>query len=83
MGLSRKTEQTTRLVKDLAALSGEDLNAVVTDALRERLARERTQPQSDTDLPARLKAFARRIRGSYDTRPVTREEWNAISGDEG
>lgn len=83
MALSRKTDETMRLARELSALTGEDLNAVVTNALRERLARERARRLPASDLPARLGAFARRLRGSYDTRPVSRSEWDAASGDEG
>jgi antitoxin VapB len=82
MALSRKTDETKRLARELSKLTGEDLNAVVINALRERLARERVRRLSAPELPARLGAFARRLRGSYDARPVSRSEWNVASGDE-
>ena len=83
MVLSRKTSETSKLAHELSELTGEDLNAVVTNALRERLARERARRLPAADLPARLSALARRLCGSYDTRPVSRSEWDAASGDEG
>lgn len=81
MAHSRKTDETSRLARELSELTGEDLNAVVTIALRERLARERLRRLPASDLPARLGTFARRLRGSYDTSPVSRSEWDAASGD--
>lgn len=83
MALSRKTDESTKLARELARLTGEDLDEVVTNALRERLVRERVRRLPAADLPARLEALARRLRASYDTRPVTRSEWDAASGDEG
>jgi antitoxin VapB len=63
-------------------LTGESLTRAVTIALRERLDRERTRRACPEDLTMRLADFARRLRSHYDTRPVTRAEWNAASGDE-
>jgi len=54
----------------------------VTKALAERLERERAIRDADKDLPARIKAFAQRIRPNYDSRPVTKAEWDRASGDE-
>jgi len=82
MALSHKTDETKRLARELSELTGEDLDSVVTNALRERLARERARRLPASDLPARLGALARRLRASYDTRPVGRSEWNTASGDE-
>jgi hypothetical protein len=38
--------------------------------------------QPDENLPVQLTEFARRLRPLYDTQPVTRDEWDAASGDE-
>jgi antitoxin VapB len=80
MALSIKTEEADRLARELAALTGETMTGAVTTALRERLARERAV--RDVDLPARLKSFAESIKHEFDTRPVTKEEWDWASGDE-
>ncbi len=39
--------------------------------------------RSAADLPTRLTALSRELRAAYDTRPVSREEWDAAAGDEG
>ena len=82
MALSIKTEEADRLARSLSQLTGESLTCTVTVALRERLDRERARRAGQDDLAARLEALAERIGRYYDTRPVTREEWDAASGDE-
>jgi len=81
MALSTKTDEADRLARELSKLTGETMTTAVTKALAERLARERAA--RETDLPAQIKAFARRIRPGYDTRPVTKCEWDWARGDEG
>jgi antitoxin VapB len=83
MALSIKTDEADELARALAKLTGENLTETVTKALRERLAREISRRAAAADLPARLENLTRRLRGSYDTMPVTRAEWDAASGDEG
>ncbi len=83
MALSIKTETADRLARELSALTGESMTTAVTKALAERLDRERAAREADKDLPERIKAFAERIRPHYDTRPVTKAEWDWASGDEG
>jgi antitoxin VapB len=83
MALSIKTDEADALARKLAKLTGENLTEAVTVALRERLAREHARRLAARDLPARLGVLARRLASSYDTRPVTRAEWDAASGDEG
>lgn len=46
MGLNIKSEETHRLVKELAAITGESLTAAVTEAVRQRLDRARRQRNS-------------------------------------
>jgi antitoxin VapB len=82
MALSIKTEEADRLARDLARLTGESLTCVATVALRERLDRERARRVGERDLPARLADLARRLRPLYDTRPVSRAEWDVASGDD-
>lgn len=82
MALSIKTDEADRLARELARLTGETMTDAVTKALAERLERERAAREAEADLPARIKAFAQRIRPHYDTRPVTKAEWDRASGDE-
>jgi len=82
MALSIKTPEADELARSLASLTGESMTAAVTTALRERLARERAKHQASASLPARLTAFVEGNRAEYDTRPVSRAEWDAAAGDE-
>ena len=82
MALSIKTAEADALARNLARLTGESMTDAVTIALRERLARERARRESQADLPARLTALSDRLRAAYDTRPISREEWDAAAGDE-
>ena len=82
MALSIKTDEADRLARSLARLTGETMTQAVTNALRERLERERARRQTSDDLPDRLAALAERMGAGYDLRPVSREEWDAASGDE-
>lgn len=69
------------LAHDLVRLTGESVADAVINALRERLERERARHGPDADLPVRLTALSRRLRKAYDTRPVTRAEWDAAVGE--
>jgi len=82
MALSIKTDEADKLARALTKLTGENMTEAVTVALRERLARERAKRLSEGDLPARLDLLAQRLRKFYDTRPITRAEWDAASGDD-
>ena len=82
MALSIKTEEADHLARMLAALAGETMTEAVTVALRKRLARERARRDAAADLPARIAEFARRTRDAYDTRPATKAEWDAASGNQ-
>jgi antitoxin VapB len=82
MALSIKTEEADRLARALVAITGETMTEAVTIALRERLARERERREMAAELPGRIAAFSERIREAYDMRPVTKAEWDAVSGDE-
>lgn len=83
MALSIKTDEADRLARRLSKLTGESLTEAVTKALRERLERERARRRGGDDLATRLSELAQRVRPAYDTRPVSRAEWDAASGEEG
>ncbi|MBA3810401.1 MAG: type II toxin-antitoxin system VapB family antitoxin [Caulobacteraceae bacterium] len=83
MALSIKTDEADRLARELARLTGDTMTGAVTMALRERLARERAARAADGDVAGRVRAFSERVRANYDTRPVTKAEWDWASGDEG
>lgn len=82
MALSIKTAEADTLARRLVRLTGESMTEAVTVALRERLSREEARRATSHDLAARLATLAARLRDAYDTRQVSREEWNAASGDE-
>jgi antitoxin VapB len=82
MALSIKTEEADRLARALSRLTGETMTEAVTIALRERLVRERMRRESAGELPARLDALSQRLRAEYDTRPVSRAEWDEASGED-
>ncbi len=69
-------------MRDLVPLTGETLTDAVKVVLGERLAQERAHHAAKADLPARLIALSEGLRQSYDTRPVSRHEWDVASGDE-
>jgi antitoxin VapB len=81
MALSIKTDEADALARRLARLTGESMTKAVTVALRERLAREEARRVAAEDLPARLTRLAKRLRRAYDTRPISRDEWDAASGE--
>ncbi len=81
MALSIKTDEADRLARALSRLTGETTTEAVTVALRERLGRERARRGRSADLPARVARFSEHIRRAYDTRPVTKAEWDAACGD--
>ena len=82
MALSIKTDEADRLARELSRLTGENMTEAVTRALAERLERLRRAREADLDLPRRLKEFAQRYKRDYDTRPVTKEEWDQACGDQ-
>lgn len=57
MSLNIKNEETHRLVRELAALTGESMTEAVTEAVRERLERERRG--RDAGLAERLLAIGK------------------------
>lgn len=81
MALSIKTMEADELARSLARLTGESMTEAVTTALRERLARERARRRASASLPDRLTALSEELRTAYDTRPVSKAEWDAAAGD--
>ena len=81
MALSIKTEEADRLARELVRLTGESITKAVTVALRVRCAREKAIIRTPEQKRADLDEFLLSIRGHYDTRPVTKEEWDEASGD--
>jgi len=57
MGMNIKNEETHRLVRKLAKLTGESQTEAITMAVRERL--ERVERKQDVDLAERLLAIGR------------------------
>ena len=82
MALSIKTDEADALARRLVRLTGESITKAVTVALRERVSREEARRMASNDLPKRLGALAERLRGAYDTRPISREEWDAAAGEQ-
>ena len=76
--LNVKTDEAYRLASDLAQLTGESLTAAVTEALRERLERER-QKRDSAALKSRLTHLANEIRASL-RRSTSREAFYDESG---
>jgi len=79
MAMSNKTTEADALARSLTRLTGESITEAVTIALRERLDRERRRRAAQATLAERLAALSAQLRDAYDTRPVTREEWDAAS----
>lgn len=88
MALSIKTEEADRLARELSRLTGESMTETVTQSLRERLERQkvaqpkrRSKKEKEAELK-RLKAWLAKTRRNYDFRkPVTKAEYDEISGD--
>jgi antitoxin VapB len=75
MSLNIKNEEADRLARELADLTGESVTAAVTEALRERLARERRQRRRKAT-SAELLEIARDIASRL------KEPWKSIDIDE-
>lgn len=66
MHLNIKNDEAHKLATELARLTGENLTAAVTSALRERLARERRRRNAD-DVAARLMKIGSRYASLPDS----------------
>lgn len=54
MGLNLKNEETHRLSRELASVTGESMTQAITEAVRERLERVRGQGRGQANLSSRL-----------------------------
>jgi antitoxin VapB len=81
VALSIKAEEADLLARRLVRLTGESMTDAVTVALRERLAREESRRAASGSYASRVADLAERLRGAYDTRPVTKAEWDAANGE--
>lgn len=70
MGLNIKNEETYRLIRELAELTGETQTTAVTEAVRERLERLKANPRAG--MAERLMAIAR------DAAPRFRPPWDTV-----
>jgi antitoxin VapB len=82
MALSIKTEEADKLARDLATLTGETMTQAVTIALKERLERVRVARNAQGQLASRIMGFAESVRHHFDTRPVSKQEWDSLWEDE-
>jgi antitoxin VapB len=81
MALSIKTKEADRLARTLSRLTGETMTEAVTKSLAERLERVKKARAKGDDGAQRILAYAASVRKNYDTRPVTKAEWDEASGD--
>lgn len=72
--LNIKSEDAYRLASELAELTGENLTTAVTEALRERLERER-KARDVEDRVARVMAIARDIRARLPASVTSDHSW--------
>ncbi len=84
MGISIKTEETEKMARRLAELTGESLTEAVSQSIRERLERvEEAHCQSrKSGSPAeRLKASMAEIRKKYEPEPVSKQDMDRLWGE--
>ncbi len=81
VALSIKTEEADRLARELSRLTGETMTDAITQALRERLSRLRSEREAQGDYVARVQAFVHDHVHWFDRRPITKREWDEAVGD--
>jgi antitoxin VapB len=81
MQLNIKSDDAYALATELAALTGESLTAAVTEALRERLERER-RVREKAEKVERIMALAREIR-AHMTEPVASSDTDELYDQDG
>ena len=82
MGLSIKNEETCRLARELAHLTGETMTGAITVALRERL--ERTRREEGTEIRVqRLLAIGRRCANMLGDGPSAVEHGDFLHDERG
>lgn len=78
MALSIKTQEADRLARELSSLTGRSMTAVVTEALAEKLERERANaPKQPIDW-GEVDRLLAEMREGMDMRPYTKEEADEI-----
>lgn len=82
MTLNIKNEETCRLARDLARLTGETMTGAITLALRERLAREERRRDLDARVEELL-AIGRRCAESLQPGPSAVEHGDLLYDDHG
>ena len=82
MTLNIKNEETCRLARDLARLTGETMTGAITLALRERLAREERRHDLDARVEELL-AIGRRCAESLQPGPSAAEHGDLLYDDHG
>ena len=82
MGLNIKNEETCLLARDLVRLTGESMTGAITVALRERLARERRQRDTDA-LAQELHAIGQRCASLLKTGPSAVEHGDLLYDEHG
>lgn len=82
MTLSIRNEETCRLARELARLTGETLTGAITVALRERLAREERRRDLDTRVEELL-AIGRRCAESLQPGPSAVEHGDVLYDERG
>jgi antitoxin VapB len=79
--LNIKNEETYKLVKELADLRGETMTAVITEAVREKLERER-KPQINEERMQYFLDLGRRIRETADPEWLAKDPFEELYDDE-
>jgi len=82
MGLNIKNEETCRLARTLARLTGESMTGAITIALRERLDRENHRRSSDT-LARELHAIGQRCSRIIAPGPSATDHGDLLYDDRG
>ncbi len=82
MTLNIKNEETCRLARDLARLTGETMTGAITLALRERLAREERRRDLDARVEELL-AIGRRCSEALQPGPSAAEHGDLLYDDQG
>lgn len=82
MGLNIKNDQTCRLARELARLTGETITGAITVALRERLERERHRRGADA-LARELHAIGQRSAKLFGPGPSAVEHGDLLYDERG
>ncbi len=82
MSINIKNEETCRLASDLAQLTGETMTGAITVALRERLARERSERSAEARVQ-RLLAIGKRCAAMLRVGPSAVEHGDFLYDERG